>query len=135
MSNMKIELYGRNAELCSFTGEDSSSLILSFDSEHNGYISLGPITARISGKECAVDIRRLCDGEYTPHLILADMTVDLPRIKIIHGIPAPIQPGKRTINDISLRERRLSVRVDLLEQRVEELTKKIVGTSLFRAEP
>lgn len=134
MSKMKIELYGRNAELCSFE-EGGGSLCFSFDSEQNGYISLGTLTSRIKGTDCTLDTRGLRDGEYIPHLILADMTVNLPRMKIQHGIASPAESDDSDTGNLSLRERRLTKRVDALEERVEELYRKIAGSSLFRSEP
>ena len=134
MSNMKIELYGRNAELCSFE-EGGGSLCFSFDTEQNGYISLGPITSRIAGTVCSIDIRKICDGEYIPHLILANMTIDLPRVKIQHGIAYHTEHDSSSPSELSLRERRLEKRVDALEEKIEELYNKIAGSRLFRSEP
>lgn len=135
MSRMNIELFGRDAELISYKQDGERALMLDFGTELDGYISLGSITARIRGISCALDTRRLADGEYIPHLILADRTVDLPRVKLQHGILAPTEPDTSYLTRLSLRERRLSERVEKLEERLEEITERITGSSLFGTAP
>lgn len=132
---MNIELFGKDAQLISFADDGAAALVLDFAKELDGYISLGSITSRIKGKSCALDIRRLSDGEYIPHLILADCTVNLPRVKKQNEIIAPIEPDGSFIVTLLLRERQLSERVDQLEKRLEEINKRVVGSSLFSTAP
>lgn len=135
MSKISIELIGSDAELISFKHSGERSLIFDFSVMLDGYISLGALTSRICGTECAIDTVRLDDGEYTPHLILADRTVDLPKIKKQYGIITPLEPDISFVTKLSLRERRLEKRVDDMEKRLEELTKKVSGTRLFGGTP
>lgn len=135
MSKIRIELFGNEAELISFKQDGGDSLVMEFGEEYDGYLSIGKLTARIKGATCALDTRRLADGEYTPRLILTDMTVDLPRIKKYCGIITPPDPELPYVHKLSLRERRLSSRVAELEKKVEEITEKVWGSSLFKSTP
>ena len=135
MSKINIELFESDAELISFKQNGERSLVFDFSTMLDGYISLGTLTSRICGTSCAIDIRRLDDGEYTPHLILADRTLDLPKIKMQYGIIMPLEPDTDFVTKLSLRERRLKKRVDELEKKLEELTKKVSGTPLFGGTP
>ena len=135
MSKMNVQCFGRNSELVSFKEYTEKMLVFEFPEEYDGYLSLGEITAKIKGKSCAVDTRRLADGEYTPHLILADVTVDLPKLKKQYGSIIPTSPRLDEINSISLRERQLNERVSKLEKRIEEISEKVYGSSLFKPLP
>ncbi len=135
MSKMNVQCFGRNSELVSFKEDTEKMLVFEFPEEYDGYLSLGEITAKIKGKSCAVDTRRLADGEYTPHLILADVTVDLPKLKKQYGSITPTSPRLDEINSISLRERQLNERVSKLEKRIEEISEKVYGSSLFKPLP
>lgn len=135
MSKMNVQCFGRNSELVSFKEDTEKMLVFEFPEEYDGYLSLGEITAKIKGKSCAVDTRRLADGEYTPHLILADVTVDLPKLKKQYGSITPTSPRLDEINSISLRERQLNERVSKLEKRIEKISEKVYGSSLFKPLP
>lgn len=135
MSKMSIEIFGYDAELISHTEDGGEGLILTFASELDGYVSLANVTVRIKGASCAIDTRRIPDGEYTPHLILKDCTLNLPDIKIQYGVISPIEPDISYLRKLSIRERRLSERVESLEKKLEEINKKVVGSSLFSALP
>ena len=135
MSRMNIELFAKDTELISFEQSSDGALMLNFGREVDGYVALGAVTVRIKGRSCAVDTRRIPDGEYIPHLILADRTVDLPGVKKQHGAISPSEPDSSYITKLSARERRLSERVDELEKRLDEINKRIVGSSLFSTAP
>ena len=135
MSKIIIECFGKEAELISFSQNGDQAVVLEFTEEYDGYISLDSITARIKGSSCALDTRRLGDGEYTPRLILSDRTVDLPRLKKQLGTISPMEPERPYVVALSLRERKLCQRVDLLEKRLEEISKKICGSGLFAPLP
>ena len=131
MSKISLELFGRDCEIVSFEYKKNSMLLFEFTEELDGYILLGRHTARLKGRGCAVDVRDLEDGEHIPRLILEDATVDLPKIKNENGIIIPTERGIAEIGDISLRERRLCRRVNELEARLDELSKKVFGAKIF----
>ncbi len=135
MSKINIQLFGRESELVSYKQDGEPMLIFEFTEEVDGYISLGPSTSRIKGKSCPVDLRRLTDGEHIPHLILPEATLDLPRVIKQHGIISPKEPEISFLSKLSLRERRLSERVERLEGELEKIQKKVMGASLFGGEP
>lgn len=131
MSKISLELFDRAAEVISFEDEKAAALIFEFDKELDGYLLLGKVTAKIKGKSCALDVRNLEFGEHIPYLILEDATIDLPKIKNENGAIFPVEPGISEIGNISLRERRLDRRVNELEARLDEISKKVFGTSIF----
>lgn len=135
MSKITIECFDRSAEIVSFESDREPMLVFEFTSEYDGYIALGEATARIKGARCTLDLRKINDGEYTPHLILSDKTVDLPRLKKEFGALALTEPPLNEINSLSLRERRLNKRVTELEKQMEEISKKVYGSSLFQPLP
>ena len=135
MSKINIELFGRETELVSFSQDGRKSLVIEFNEELDGYVALGTVTARLRGTGCAIDLRNLPDGSYTPHLILSDKTLDLPEVKLYSGIITPSEPEVAYTTRLSLRERRLSQRVDKLEKRLDEITKRITGSSIFGTTP
>ena len=111
--------------------EKSSHLLFEFSEKIKGYLLIGDICTEIDGNSCAVDVRGLKVGEYNPILILEDYTVDLPKIKNENGAILPKGHSIDEIAEVSLRERRLSRRVDELEERLEKINKKVFGTSIF----
>lgn len=135
MSKISIEIFGKDCETVTYKQDGEPMLIFEFADELDGYIALGSATARIKGRSCAVDLRRLKDGEYIPHLVLMDSTLDLPTVIKQHGIIAIKEPEISYLTRLSLRERRLGERVERLERAIENIEKKVMGQSLFGGEP
>ncbi len=135
MSKLKIECFGNDAELISFINESGPDLVIEFVEEVDGYVSLGNQAVKIMGKKCVLDKRKIPDGEHIPHLVLSDKTLDLPKLKKLYGSIEPAAHDIREIGELSLRERYLNRRVSLLEKQIEELTKKVYGSSLFKSLP
>ena len=135
MSKIRIECFGDEAELVSFTQDGERNIQIDLGGEYDGYISVGKLTARIKGSLCSIDARGLEDGEYTPHLILNDRTIDLPKISKQYGIITPIEPELPYTLALSLREKKLRARVEELEKGLEKLTKMIEGERLFGTTP
>ena len=135
MSKIIIENFDDGGELVDFKSDAETFLVFEFTEEVEGYISLGNLTSKFKGTSCAMDIRQLDDGDYTPHLIMPSRTIDLPRLKKEYGAVTPIDPCISDINKLSLRERRLCRRVKILESQIKEITKKVYGSSLFERLP
>ena len=131
MGKISLELFDKCCEIISFEYKKDYVLVFRFDRELDGYVHLGNHATRLKGRSCAVDIRDLAEGEHIPRLILEDMTIDLPRITNKNGIIAPKEHQTEEIGDVSLRERRLCRRVDELEARLDEITKKVFGSKIF----
>ena len=131
MSKINLELFNRECELIDFEYKKDGMLIFEFTEGYDGYILLGKHTARIKGKNCAIDVRDLECGEHIPRLILEDATIDLTKIKNENGAIYPKEHSIREIGEISLRERRLERRIDRLENRLETLENKVFGSSIF----
>ena len=135
MSKIKIQCFGNEAELISYTSDGEPILVIELDGDYSGYISMGNSGAKIKGATCALDVRRLDEGEYTPRLIQEDKTILLPRLVKRHGIISPAQPDINYIIAVSLRARRLTARVEMLESELNEIKKKVVGTRLLELLP
>ena len=90
MSKINIELFGYDAELVSFDGEEGGTLSFEFPTLYDGYIYIANQTVRITGRECTVSTVNIENGEYIPHLILTDRTIDLPKIRVLHGVISPL---------------------------------------------
>ena len=131
MNKIKIEIFGKEAELLSFESDSSDGLAISFTEKYDGFISIDGVTQRVAGGEAVFDLRLISAGEFAPILILKDKTVSLPKI---------VKNGKRVrlgecdsnfIRRISLRERRLATRVRELEQEIAKLSKSVYENTIF----
>ena len=131
MSKISLELFGRDCEVTAFEYMKDGMLVFEFAEELDGYIQLGRHAVRFKGKKCAVNVRDLEGGEHIPRLILTDATVDLPRLVNENGAIYPAECSVSEIGGLSLRERRLCRRVNELEARLDEISKKVFGTTIF----
>lgn len=131
MSKICLELFGSDCEVTSFEYKKEGVLVFEFTDALDGYIQLGSHAARFAGNLCTVKLDGLTEGEHTPHLILEGATVDLPKIKNRGGVISLTEHTLNEIGDISLRERRLCRRVNELEKRLEEISNKVFGTTIF----
>lgn len=131
MSRINIECHNDGADLVSFDPGINGILTLVFNKGYNGYISVGHISARIVGKECSIGTKGLEDGDYIPKLVLCDRVINLPPIKKENGAIIPIKPDTSYLSELSIRQRRLEDRVNCLSSMVEEMYKKVFGTTLF----
>ena len=134
MGKISLELFDEGCEMLSFEYKKDSTLTFEFTEELDGYISLGSHSARLKGSCCSVEVRDLIDGEHKPRLILRDRTVDLPLVVNENGAIYPRERSVTEIGDISLRERRLKRRLDMMEAELIELKNKVFGTKIFGAE-
>ena len=131
MSKICLELFDKNCEITSFEYKNDNSLLFEFTEKLEGYIKLGSQASRFSGKCCRVNLEGLAEGEYVTHLILENETVNLPKIKNECGVIIPTEHTVAEIGDLSLRERRLCKRVSELEKKLEEISKKVYGSTIF----
>ena len=131
MGKIILELFGRDCEIVSYEYKKENYLTFEFTEELDGHLVLGRSTEKLKGKSCTVNIKELADGEHIPRLILKDMTIDLPKLINEYGIIYPAEHSLNEIGEISLRERRLSRRVTELEARLEEISKKVFGSTIF----
>lgn len=131
MSEIKIECFEEGAEIISHLVDNSGFLTFKFNKGYNGFISVGDIDARIVGDSCRICLRGLADGVYTPKLMLCDRAMPLPTVRIENGAIIPIEKDSTDIRDLSIRERRLNERVKNLEAMVDNIYKRVFGTTIF----
>lgn len=135
MSKISIELFGSDAELAFFNDDGEKNIVFEFNEDLDGYISLGTAMSRIKGRSCSLDVRRIPDGKYQPHLILLNETIDLPTLSFLYGVIKPLSADSDYISRLSIGHKRLIKRVDELEERIEKLNERIVGSKLFDNAP
>lgn len=125
MSKITVERFGKECEMIAFRQDKNRALTVEFTDEVSGYVSVNKLCVKIDGKSCTLKVNLLDDGEYTPRLILEDMTVDLPKIKKLYGFISPAEHSADFVASLSARERRLRIRVETLEKRLNEIEEKV----------
>jgi hypothetical protein len=128
MSRIKYELFGAAAEVSSFVGNSDRELTLDFGRCSEGLVSIDGVVSRVVGGICRFDTRLINSGEHVPSLILKEQVIRLPAI-----VKSGAKIGLATCSDeytrdVSLRERRLSMRVEALEKEIRQLENKITRT-------
>jgi hypothetical protein len=126
-----VEINGKDAEILEFEAKNSQLLEVIFTENAEGYLCIGRIYERISGKSAILNLSPLCNGEYSPYLILEEETIILPSIKKEERKILPVEYGLEQIRPLSLREKRNSHRIRLLEERIKKLEDMIYGSKIF----
>ena len=128
MSKITYELFGGAAEIASFESDSSTSLIFDFGDDIEGLVSIDGVVSRVNGGICCFDIRLIDQGEHQPLLILKERVLRLPAIvKSSSKVCLAVCTDEYT-REVSLRERRLSMRVDALEKELKTIQSKITRT-------
>ena len=128
MSRITYELFDGAAEISSFESDASTALVFDFGDDLEGLVSIDGVVSRVSGGRCCFDIRLIDQGERQPLLILKERVVRLPAIvKSSSRIRLAVCTDEYT-REVSLRERRLSMRVDALERELKTIQSKITRT-------
>ena len=130
MGKIKYELFGEDAEVIEFITDNSSLLTLDFSQPLDGLISIDGIVSRVNQGRCVFDTRFIDPGKYLPTLILKDRTVRLPEIVKAYGKVGLLGCSDDYTRGVSIRERRLSLRVEALEKKLKALESQITKTIL-----
>jgi len=128
MSKIVFEIFKNSAELTSFKPDDSLSLLLEFNGNCEGLVSIDGIVSPVQNGVCKFDSRLIDRGEHQPVLILKDEVIKLPGIVKSAGRIHPAMCSDEYTRDISIRERRLSARVEALEMQLKAIESKITRT-------
>ncbi len=131
MSKIKYEIFDTDAEVIEFADGKSDALEISFTEKTEGLISLSGSVTRLTDGRCTVDTGRLAVGTHTPILVKENGVIKLPSLVKSERSLTLSSYGDGNIRDLSIRERRLSSRVDMLEKRLSELEKKLDTTTIF----
>ena len=131
MSKIRYELFGSNAEISAFSSDDSGKLTMFFPDIRDGFLSLDGMAVRISDGVAVIDMRYVSDCEFRPTLIQENEKIDLPPLKKVGRCVQICAPGTDYIHALSLRERKLSKRVDALEREIAHIRESIYGKTIL----
>lgn len=132
MNIIKLEIFGKEAECLSFSSSKGPGLTFDFGKEISGFVTVGSITRSVFEGLCTLDGRILEDGEYEPTLILDKKTVRLPKIVKREDKIRLAECSDDYIRRLSLRERRLALRLEELERRILEICERIGSSSALK---
>ncbi len=131
MNKIKYEIFEGDAEVTAFSQGKKPYVEFSFTEPYDGFISIDEIVAEVTGGVALLDLRLIPDGEFCPVLILQRGRIVLPKVKKSAKRFCLCDCEADYIRKISLRERRLSERVEILERELEELKKSVYGTKII----
>ena len=131
MNRIAYEFFDGAAEITLFESGGSDEAEFSFPDSAEGLLSIGDIVGRVHGGVCRLDLRLIENGSYEPVLILKGGCVKLPTLEKSGRRIRPTDCTEKFVRDISLRERRLAMRVCALERELERICSKIYDTTIF----
>lgn len=131
MSVIEFELFRDGAEIVGHSCSRDRMAEIHVSPTADGFITLNGITARVVEGRCVFDLRLIDDGEFSPVLIEKDRRTVLPRIKKESLRISPAEPDGEYIRRLSARTRLLERKLDLIEDELTNLKKKILGTTIF----
>ena len=130
MNKISFDLYEGACEPFSLKYDASLIAELDFYPPRSGYIMISDRTYKVSSGKCTADLKYLDDGEHTPYFYAEDT---------MYSMPTLIKKGKKIRFDPDLEEfiyktaarcRFAAKRIQELEGKIAELTKKIEGSKL-----
>lgn len=128
MSKITYELFGRAAEIVKFDRDRGTGVIFEFGCPVEGLISIDGVVSRVTEGRCVFDSRLIDPGEWQPILITKDAVIKLPALLKSGGNIRLADCTDEYTRDISLRERRLSMKVEALEKELRNIQNKISRT-------
>lgn len=131
MSKIKYEIFDGECEAIKSEQDASDMLELVFSESLDGFVSLDGVVVRLTDGKARVDLRYVSDGEYTPHVILKNARLTLPKIKKLGRHIALTECDAEYARRTSIRERRLNRRVSELERELELIKACIYGTKIL----
>ena len=132
MSKLKLFVFEDGAECANFDAEGKDELLIELSSGKEIPVSLGTHIKVARGGSVCFNTARFEDGVYPLSLFIGGRAVTLGHIEIKNGILSLLPPTADFIRELSLRERRLCERVELLEERLLSLDERVNGTPLFK---
>ena len=131
MTVIHVDIYRGEGEITSLTDDASGIADFIFDEKLNGFLTFSALSAPICDGRCRLDTSSVPDGEYTPKVITESESIPLtPVIKAQRHLRAA-SCDDVYIRSLSKKLRALEKRSAAAEERIEELYKKVCGTTLF----
>ena len=131
MNKIAYEFFDGAAEITLFEAASSDTVEFSFPDSTEGLLSIGGIVGRVHDGVCRLDMRLIENGSYEPVLILKGGCINLPRLEKSGRKIRLSDCTEEFVRAISIRERRLSMRVRALERELEKISSKIYDTTIL----
>ena len=131
MSKISLEIYNDACEIASFSKDNEYMLTFQFPDDTEGYVTVGDAIGKLERGVCSIDTRSLENDSYAPNLILDDVIIALPQIKKLGKAITILPVSDEYTRDASRRERMLEGRVSEVEARLEEISERVYGTTIF----
>ena len=131
MKRITYEIFGKDAEIVSFTDGGGKYAELLFKNVAEGYVTLGDATHKISGGTLTLNLTLIPDGELSPTLTANGTFISLPSLFKDGTLLCPTEIDDEYVRDISIRQRRANVELSGLQEKVAALEKSVFGTKIF----
>ncbi len=131
MSKIRYEIFGQDAEITEFLKEDSDILEVTFNRNFEGLLSVDGVVSRVIDGKCNFDIRLIDNGKHQPVLVIKNGIIKLPEIMKSSKRVTLAECSDEYTRAISIRERRLCLRVEALEKELAGILTKLNTTIIF----
>lgn len=131
MIKIVVELFENSAEISSYERTDGGFLEYIFKPSCKGYVNICGESYKINKGVCTIDTARLENSEIAPLLITYDKKIHLPAMTNDDGEYKISQYDADFIRKLSLDRLRMSKRICELENKLDELSKRVYRTTIF----
>ena len=131
MSKLTVECFKSFAEIAAYEKTDSVFIEYLFKPSCDGFVNINGESYKVKRGVCIIDASKLSDNEIFPTLVLANEKIALPPMIKENGEFIPKNYDADFLRKLSLSELRLTKRIAELEEKVDELSKRVYHTTIF----
>ena len=131
MKRITYEIFGKEAEIVSYTDGGGKYAEILFKNVTEGYFTVGDSTHKISCGALTLNLTLLPDGELSPTLTANGTFISLPPLFKDGTLLCPSEIDDEYVRDISIRQRRANIELSGLQEKVSALEKSVFGTKIF----
>jgi hypothetical protein len=131
MKRITYEIFGKEAEIVSYTDGGGKYAEILFKNVTEGYFTVGDSTHKISCGALTLNLTLLPDGEISPTLTANGAFISLPSLFKDGTLLCPSEIDDEYVRDISIRQRRANIELTKLQEKVSALEKSVFGTKIF----
>lgn len=131
MKRITYEIFGKTAEIVSFSDGGGKYAEILFKNVTDGYFTVGDDTHVISGGALTLNLHLLPDGEISPTLTANGAFIPLPTLYKDGTLLCPSEINDEYIRDVSVRQRRSDIELSKLKEKITALEKSVYGTKIF----
>jgi hypothetical protein len=127
MNKIKFEFFKNSADISSAEYDSTDKILFLFPTEEEGYLSIGPRLMKVIGGEVEIDLKSFSDGHHVCYLCIDGKRFELPSLEKLGRLFRMSGPseGSAMARVAYLKEQ--EARLEVLEVRLDEMEKKIVG--------